>query len=83
MTTNGDRPAAGDPVVDWTQWENVYSAHDGLEPDELDIEVEFEEEWRDRWTTEDKRGVALVVALIVVAIVCYRLGELSALGWFQ
>jgi hypothetical protein len=80
VTTNGDRPAAGDPVMDF---DAIYPIHDGLEPDELDIEVEFEEEWRDRWTTEDKRGVVLIVALIVVAIVCYRLGELSALGWFN
>jgi hypothetical protein len=81
VTTNGDRPAAGDPVMDF---DSIYPIHDGLEPDELDIEVEFEDyEWRDRWTTEDKRGVVLIVALIAVAIVCYRLGELSALGWFN
>ena len=77
-----DRPAAGPPVMDF---DAIYPIHDGLEPDELDIEVEFEEEWdyADRWTAEDKRGVVVILALIALAIVCYRLGELNAMGWFN
>lgn len=63
-----ERPAAGDPVADYTKWEDIYSAHDGLGPDELDIEVEFEERsFTDKWTTFDKCLIGTLVFIMVAS----------------
>ena len=52
-------------------------------PTLYDHDADPVERFRDQWTREDVRGVALIAVLLVVAIVCYRLGELSAAGWFR
>jgi hypothetical protein len=71
------RPAAGPPVMDF---DDIYPEN---VPTLYDHDADPVERFTHRWTREDRRGVLLVATLIVVAVVCYRLGELSAMGWFS
>lgn len=61
------RPSSDTLTDDWGA-DAIYAVHDGLEPDELDVEVEFEDEWRDGWTTWDRVVIGISCACTVIAL---------------